>query len=583
MTRKVMTIGVFAALAAMLMPFNAVAVAPDTDPFARTWERNDRAVTDTVAARTWLWGPAAFTSALYEPYAESAGGDRQVQYFDKSRMEITDPAGEQNSPWYVTNGLLVVELVTGRLQLGADTFEQHEPAEQNVAGDPDDTQGPTYRTFGELLNATPLADGAAITQRVDRDGNVSNDASLADYGATAAHRVTVPNIDHQVASPFWAFLNANGTVWEDGGYIEDALFENPFYATGYPITEAYWATVKVAGTPQDVLVQCFERRCLTWTPGNPDGWKVEAGNVGRHYFDWRYPASEGSNAYAFMAAWGQPGEPDRPGQQLSIMKSPCGIALGPSGAIYVADSLNHEIKKFDRDGNYLASWGGLGSGPDQLHEPYGIATDEDEIVYVADSWNHRIVKYTSDGEMLGMFGSQGTGPGQLDLPFGIALDPDGNIYVADTRNNRVQKFTNDGQFLTQWGVTGRDPGEFTNPWGIVVSAGRVIVADFSNDRIQQFDLNGNFIQQWGERGESLGELKGPTGVTVDQWGYLYVSDGRNARVQKFTLDGELIAVIGAPGTDDGEFGEPHGLAVDPAGVLYVVDYQSHRTQKFMPT
>ncbi|HEX5165535.1 MAG TPA: hypothetical protein VFV93_09080, partial [Thermomicrobiales bacterium] len=55
-----------------------------------------------------------------------------------------------------------------------------------------------------------------------------------------------------------------------------------------PITEAYWATVKVNNQYVDVLMQCFERRCLTYTPGNPDGWKVEAGNVGLHYYVWRY-------------------------------------------------------------------------------------------------------------------------------------------------------------------------------------------------------------------------------------------------------------------------------------------------------
>ena len=70
--------------------------------------------------------------------------------------------------------------------------------------------------------------------------------------------------------------------------IGDDEFLNPFYATGYPITEAYWATVKVAGVAQDVLVQCFERRCLTYTPGNAAGWEVEAGNVGQHYYAWRY-------------------------------------------------------------------------------------------------------------------------------------------------------------------------------------------------------------------------------------------------------------------------------------------------------
>ena len=55
-----------------------------------------------------------------------------------------------------------------------------------------------------------------------------------------------------------------------------------------PITEAYWTTVEVAGVPNRVLVQAFERRVLTFTPDNVPEWQVEAGNVGRHYFIWRY-------------------------------------------------------------------------------------------------------------------------------------------------------------------------------------------------------------------------------------------------------------------------------------------------------
>ncbi|HUG16001.1 MAG TPA: hypothetical protein VMM78_13405, partial [Thermomicrobiales bacterium] len=130
--------------------------------------------------------------------------------------------------------------------------------------------------------------GALITQRVDRDGVVTNDPGLAGHGVTAAHRVQVPGIDHQVASVFWEYMQSAGVVFQDGAYGVAPLFDNPFYATGLPISEAYWARVKVAGTYKDVLIQCFERRCLTWTPDNPDGWKVEAGNVGQHYFAWRY-------------------------------------------------------------------------------------------------------------------------------------------------------------------------------------------------------------------------------------------------------------------------------------------------------
>ncbi|HUZ03363.1 MAG TPA: hypothetical protein VMU89_23715, partial [Thermomicrobiaceae bacterium] len=60
------------------------------------------------------------------------------------------------------------------------------------------------------------------------------------------------------------------------------------YATGYPLTEAYWTSVLVGGVSRQVLVQVFERRVLTYTPANPSGWQVEAGNVGQHYYTWRY-------------------------------------------------------------------------------------------------------------------------------------------------------------------------------------------------------------------------------------------------------------------------------------------------------
>jgi hypothetical protein len=109
-----------------------------------------------------------------------------------------------------------------------------------------------------------------------------------EYGVTAAHRVQVEGIDHTVADVFWEFLNSDGLVYVDGEYVTDQLFLHPFYATGYPIAEAYWATVLVDGFPTDVLWQCFERRCLSYTPDNPEGWQVEAANTGQHYYQWRY-------------------------------------------------------------------------------------------------------------------------------------------------------------------------------------------------------------------------------------------------------------------------------------------------------
>jgi hypothetical protein len=130
---------------------SAQAATPANAHFMRVWQRTDLPVAEGISNRTWMWGPKAFSEAVVEPYAESPGGMRTVQYFDKARMEITNPDADQSSIWYVTNGLLVVELITGKMQTGHNSFINRFPAQVNVAGDMDDPDGPTYATFTNLL------------------------------------------------------------------------------------------------------------------------------------------------------------------------------------------------------------------------------------------------------------------------------------------------------------------------------------------------------------------------------------------------------------------------------------------------
>lgn len=276
----------FVLLSAVLGAQPALAFPPEGDEAYATWARTDLPVAAGQVSRTWMWGPEANTPGLPEPYAESPGGLRAVQYFDKSRMEVTHPDGDPASPWYITNGLLVVELMTGRMQVGDDTFEQHDPAEVNVAGDPDDILGPTYATLANVRAAAPFDLGSTLTATIDRAGRVGEQPALAEHGVAAT--MLTPETGHTVASVFWGFMIEQGLVYENGQVLEGPLFPDPYYATGYPITEPYWAWLKVGGTERWVLLQAFERRVLTYTPGNPAGWQVEAGNVGQHYYRWRY-------------------------------------------------------------------------------------------------------------------------------------------------------------------------------------------------------------------------------------------------------------------------------------------------------
>jgi hypothetical protein len=261
------------------------ALDPANPHFQQRWERTDQPVADLAARRTWMWGPGAFTGSITEPYAESPNGYRQVQYFDKARMEINQPDAHAPNLWYVTTGRLAWELATGSAQFGDDTFKNWLPAEINVAGDLDDPNAPTYASLGTVLDVTEDFPGA-IENTIDRDGTIRADTNYLKYeiGVYEFSEVT----RHWIANPFWEFMTSEGLVYQDGKLMEDELFIDPFYATGHPITDPYWTRVLLDGEPTDVLVQAFERRVLTYTPSNPDGWKVESGNIGQHYYQWYY-------------------------------------------------------------------------------------------------------------------------------------------------------------------------------------------------------------------------------------------------------------------------------------------------------
>jgi hypothetical protein len=252
--------------------------------FLSLWNRYDLYAPGN---RSYVWGNQPFASGT-ESYADASGGSRQVLYFDKSRMEINHPENDPNAQGYVTNGLLTNELITGKLQVGDKQFKQCGAAQVPVAGDPDDTYGPKYASLAARLHdpATPV-NGLILTKTIKADGSLGDNSALASYNVVGGYYV--PDTKHTIAKPFWDFLN-NGQqkVYENGILAVGTLF-NPWYeAPGLPITEAYWAKVKVGGQVKDVLVQAFERRVLTYTPSNPPAYQVEWGNIGQHYYKWRY-------------------------------------------------------------------------------------------------------------------------------------------------------------------------------------------------------------------------------------------------------------------------------------------------------
>lgn len=311
--RNVFPLGILLVLLAIALP--ARAATPDESAFRRVWERTDAPVANGTVERTWYWGPEPLQT-LDEDYVEGFEGKRRVQYWDKGRMEISNPNDDPDDPWYVTSGLLSIEMIAGQIQVGDTKFERRRAAEIPIAGDPDREVNPDAPTYADFVDVTTVlldsrlqpvladpigpvaADHAApprfgdlVAEAINGNGEVSRRPELA--AAYPGTRLVYYDgvLSHNIPQVFWDFLQAVGPVQVNGEERQDLLMDW-LYVMGHPASEPYWVTTNVDGAAQDILVQVYERRILTYNPNNPPQWQVELGNIGRHYFAWRYELTE---------------------------------------------------------------------------------------------------------------------------------------------------------------------------------------------------------------------------------------------------------------------------------------------------
>jgi phosphate transport system substrate-binding protein len=341
------------------------AAADFADPaFRGVWERTDKLVADGTIKRTFFWGPTP-GEVRREEFADSPGGTRTVQYFDKSRMEISNPNGDKNSPWYVTNGLLTVELISGRIQVGRNKYQDSVPAAINMTGDPGDTKAPTYAAFASVSN-TPRTDhrqpdrtGQTVQYTIDSRGRVFSETT----GLPPVRLVKyVPETGHNIAEPFWNFLNSTGPVVEGGQQKTDRLIDPWFYASGYPISDPYWTKATINGKITDVLIQAYERRVLTYVPTNPEGFKVEMGNIGQHYFDWRYKGAGRPKNTPTPAPTDTPAPPAPTNTPIRVGGGR--VTLNGAGATFPAPIYTRWFQYYTQnvDGNVSFNYQPIGSG-----------------------------------------------------------------------------------------------------------------------------------------------------------------------------------------------------------------------------
>jgi DNA-binding beta-propeller fold protein YncE len=220
----------------------------------------------------------------------------------------------------------------------------------------------------------------------------------------------------------------------------------------------------------------------------------------------------------------------RGGTNLASFREPWSVAVDSQGFVYVADTWAHRVQKFSPALEFVVSWGEPGSaaspGPLELYGPRDIAIGADGTLWLTDTGNKRLLRFSPDGEPLGAFGREGGALGEFSEPVGLAFDAAGNLYVADAWNGRVQRFspglTSDASFASGW----RSQDILHKPYLAVLTDGRLLVSDPENGRLLLFDAAGRKLGAWTPTPDSL-----PVGVAASPDGGFVFSDTRRSEVQ----------------------------------------------------
>jgi len=185
------------------------------------------------------------------------------------------------------------------------------------------------------------------------------------------------------------------------------------------------------------------------------------------------------------------------GMALEHVIRPTGIAIDDQrGRMYVVDSskkdsTEHYVRVYDKQsGAFIRNIGnGRGFEEGNLYFPTFVAVDSTGNIYVSDTMNSRVVKFDPEGNFLMTFGKRGDQFGEFDKPKGVALDTFGNLYVVDSSWSNVQIFNQRGQVLLFFGGRSRYPGMLENPTGIDIDGNNTIyVADTFNRRVNVYQL-----------------------------------------------------------------------------------------------
>ncbi len=258
---------------------------------------------------------------------------------------------------------------------------------------------------------------------------------------------------------------------------------------------------------------------------------------------------------------------------------PNNIAIDKNDNIYVIDSGNSEIKKFNSKGNLLLSWGEMGSSNGQFRNPSSIFVN-DKYAYVTDTGNSRILMFNKTGGFVYSWGSYGTGPSMFKAPAAINSNHKKELFAGDLEQGIIQIFDDKGTYKDHIVSSLTDGASFTGIKSIAFDSQDNLYAITTDNRILKYSSIGEFVNFYGSSGNEEGRFNNPTAIAIDSKNNIFVADTGNHRIQKFDSDGNFLVSWGTEGTGQGQFEQPVGLAIDSSDNIYVVDKKNNNIQKF---
>jgi sugar lactone lactonase YvrE/predicted membrane-bound mannosyltransferase len=274
------------------------------------------------------------------------------------------------------------------------------------------------------------------------------------------------------------------------------------------------------------------------------------------------------------------------------LSGPSDVAFDSSGNIYVADTGNGRIQKYDPQGVWQATAGGFTSSDPTLTltQPWSMAVTSDGTVFVANTWNHSVTRLDKDLKKVKEWGSGCTTIPDCDEfhlfgPRDIAITADGHVLIADTGNNRLIEYDQDGNAVRKFGSKGTSgsPLEFNEPSSVVTAAnGDMFVADFWNKRIVHLD------KDLKSKGEIKVDSWGSTAVTDRAYlallpdGRLLATDPTGGNVLVFAADGTALPPYTLPKESGQGTARPIGIATDGTSVV-VADSAGNVVRKIVLT